>query len=136
MIRCIIHLTTYISNCCGSPVMIFLLVMPHYMNITIGNSARVRDQTPIKSRWLMMLLMHEISQTSNISNKHMKNVLSLYIKDKFLTNSLLQNAKNQAKIELFGLTHINVQYATALRDQMEAEGHKSCLLSRMPCTFI
>ena len=32
--------------------------------------------------------------------------------------------KNKAKIDLFGLPHINVQYATALRDQMEAEGHK------------
>ena len=60
----------------------------------------------------------------------MKNVLSLYIKDKFLTNSLLQNAKKQAKIELFGLPCINVQYATALGDQMEAEGHNVRLIEQ------
>ena len=47
-----------------------------------------------------------------------------------MTNSLLQNAKKQAKIELFGLPHINVQYATALRDQMEAEGHKVLLIEK------
>jgi hypothetical protein len=89
----------------------------------MGIGARLpEDRTPIKSRWLVTLLLHEIGQTPNISNKHMKNVLSLYIKDKFLTNSYLQNVKNKAKIDLFGLPHINVQYTTALRDKMEAEG--------------
>ena len=77
-----------------------------------------------------MLLLNEIGQTPNISNKHMKNVLSLYIKDKFLTNSLLPNAKNKAKIDLFGRPHINAQYATALRDQMEAEGHNVLLVEQ------
>ena len=49
---------------------------------------------------------------------------------KFLTNSLLQNEKKKAKIDLFGLTHINVQYATALRAQMEAEGHNVLLIDQ------
>ena len=31
---------------------------------------------------------------------------------------------------MFGLHHINVQYATALRDQMEAEGHNVILVEQ------
>ena len=38
--------------------------------------------------------------------------------------------KNKAKIDLFGLPHINLQYDTALCDQMEAEGHNVLLVEQ------
>ena len=72
----------------------------------------------------MTLLLHDIAQTLDISNKLKKNTLSLNIKEKFLTNSLLQNAREKAKIDIFGLPHVNVQYATGLHAEMEAKGHK------------
>ena len=60
----------------------------------------------------------------------MKKILSLDIKAQFLTISLLQNARDKAKIYLFGLPHFNVQYATALRAQMEAVGHNVLLIEQ------
>ena len=105
-----------------------------FSNITIGNSARVRDQTPIKSRWLVTLLLHEIGQTPNISNKRMKNVSSLYIKDKFLTNSLLQNAK-KTKQRLICLVFLTSMCSTPLHCviRWKLKVIMSFLLSRMPC---
>jgi len=60
----------------------------------------------------------------------MSNRLSLYIKEKFLSNSLLQNAREKAKLEIFGLPHVNVQYATGLRAEMEAQGHNVLLIEQ------
>jgi len=74
------------------------------------------------------LLLHDFSLTPNIPNKQMKIMLSLYIKVKFLTESVLQNAREQAKREIFGLPHVNVQYATALQAEMEAQGHNVLLI--------
>ena len=60
----------------------------------------------------------------------MKNRLSLHIKDKFLSNSLLQNAREMAKLEIFGLPHVNVQYATGLCAEVEAQGHNVLLIEQ------
>jgi hypothetical protein len=76
------------------------------------------------------LLLHDFAQTPNIPNKEMKKMLSIYIKGKFLTNSLLQNARENAKIQIFGLPHVNVQYATALCAEMEAQGHNVLLIEK------
>ena len=78
----------------------------------------------------MTLLLHDFSQTPNIPNKQMKKMLSLNIKGKLLTNSLLQNAREKAKIDIFGLPHLNVQYATGLHAEMEAQGHNVLLIEK------
>ena len=78
----------------------------------------------------MTLLLHDIAQTPNISNKRVKNLLSLYIKEKFMTTSLLQNARDKAKIDIFDLPHLNVQYATGLRAEMEDQGHNVLLIEK------
>ena len=54
--------------------------------------------------------------------------MSLYIKVKFLTRIVLQNAREQAKRTIFGLPHVNVQYATGLHAEMEAQGHNVLLI--------
>jgi hypothetical protein len=103
----------------------FLLFMPH-----LGNSARVKTQTPIKSRWVVSLLLHDFALTPNIPNKRMKSMLSLYLKLKFSTKSVLQNAREVAKREKFGLPQVNVQYATRLKTEMDAQGHNVLLIER------
>ncbi len=123
MTMCLNHLTNSIFHCCSSPV--FLLFMPH-----LGNSARVKTRTPIKSRWVVSLLLHDFSLTPNIPNKQMKSMLSLYIKVKFLTKSVLQNAREMAKREIFGLPHVNVQYANGMCADMEAQGHNVLLIEQ------
>jgi hypothetical protein len=50
----------------------------------------VLQRTPIMSRWI---LLNEIVEKPNMSNAEMKHVVSAYVKEKFITSSLLQNAR-------------------------------------------
>jgi hypothetical protein len=43
------------------------------------------------------------------------------MKDKFITEALLQNARTLTKQAIFGNPSINVQYATALKTEMEKQ---------------
>jgi hypothetical protein len=61
----------------------------------------VRKRTPIKSRWIVPLLLNEIVEKPNMSNAEMKHVVSAYVKEKFITSSLLQNARTMAGDETF-----------------------------------
>ncbi len=57
----------------------------------------VHQRTPIKSRWIVPLLLNEIAEKPNMSNAEMKHVVSTYVKEKFITSSLLQNARTIAR---------------------------------------
>ena len=46
-----------------------------------------------------------------------------YIKSKFLSNSLLQNAQCQARMEVFGNPDENVQMINALVEEMQSLDH-------------
>ena len=99
--------------------MFWLLLIIAY----IGTTARVRDRTPVKARWIKTLILQEISVTPNITNKHMKHILLLYVKEKFLTVNILQAARSQARFDLFGDPTQNVQYVKALHAEMVGQGH-------------
>ena len=61
----------------------------------------VRQRTPIKSGWIVPLLLNEIVVKPNMSNAEMKHVVSTFVKDKYITSSLLQNARTMARDEIF-----------------------------------
>ncbi len=67
-----------------------------------GKVKAVCQRTPIKSRWIVPLLLNEIAEKPNMSNADMKHVVSAYVKEKFITSSLLQNARIMARDEIFG----------------------------------
>jgi hypothetical protein len=46
-----------------------------------------------------------------MSNAEMKHVVSTYVKEKFITNSLLQNARTMARDEIFGDPVTNIFFA-------------------------
>ena len=66
-----------------------------------GKVKAVCQCTPIKSRWIVPLLLNEIAEKPNMSNADMKHVVSAYVKEKFITSSLLQNARTMARDEIF-----------------------------------
>ena len=106
----------YVSHRCRCvPLLLFIAY--------IGTTARVRPRSPVKARWIKTLILQEISVTPNITNKHMKHILSLYVKEKFLTVNILQSARSQARFHLFGDPTQNVQYVNALHDEMVGQGH-------------
>jgi hypothetical protein len=58
-----------------------------------------------------------------MSNREMKNLLAGYVKEKFMTISLIQNARSFARDEIFGDPLQNVMFANGLVDKIEEGGH-------------
>jgi hypothetical protein len=89
---------------------------------TDGGGKAVRQRTPIKSRWIVPLLLNEIAEKPNMSNTEMKHLVSAYVKDKFITNALLQNARTMVRDEIFGDPARNVLFANGLVKKMKELG--------------
>jgi hypothetical protein len=87
-------------------------------------------RTPFKSRWLIPLLKTVIAETPNIKNKHIRLILAPYIKDKFLTASLLQNARTLTRLQVFGYPDDNVQFVHALVTEMQSRNHDVFLVTQ------
>jgi hypothetical protein len=93
-------------------------------SVTIKESKNARKtRTPIKACWIYPFIKCEIVQTPNMSNRKMKNLLVVYVKEKFMTSSLMQNAWPFACDEIFGDTSQNVMFSNALVDKIEEGGH-------------
>jgi hypothetical protein len=45
--------------------------------------------TPIKSRWILPFINDEMGEMPDMSNREMKNLITAYVKDKFMTPPLL-----------------------------------------------
>jgi hypothetical protein len=69
------------------------------------------------------LILLVIVDTPGISNKNLKQFLSGYGKDHALSDSILQEAKTEAKAQLFGKSEENVQYAKGMKMYLERSGH-------------
>ncbi len=87
-----------------------------------GKVKAVCQRTPIKSRWIVNLLLNEIAEKPNMSNAEMKHVVFMYVKEKFITSSLLQNARTMARDEIFGDPATNVFFANDLVKKMKECG--------------
>mgnify|MGYP006153922695 CR=1 FL=1 len=89
------------------------------MSVAKGN----RNRSPMKSRWIFPLIKEVIAKAPNLSNREMKNILSDYIKVKFQSTSLLQNARTFATMEVFGDPGNNVLFLNGLVQKMKEGGH-------------
>jgi hypothetical protein len=99
---------------------------------TIANNTDTIEsgRTPFKSRWLIPLLKTAIGETTNILNKHIRLLLAPYIKDKFLSASLLQNARTLSRRQIFGYPDDNVQFVHALVTEMQSRNHDVFLVTK------
>ncbi len=61
--------------------------------------------------------------TPAISNKNLRHALSAYGKEHSLTYSILQEARSDAKAQLFGIAAENVKYAEGMKSELEKDGH-------------
>jgi hypothetical protein len=87
-----------------------------------GHLKQVRQRTPIKSCWTVPLPLSEIAEKPNMSNVEMKHVVSAYVKEKFITSSLLQNARTMARDEIFGDPATKGFFANGLAKKMKECG--------------
>jgi hypothetical protein len=71
----------------------------------------------------MPLILPVIVDTPAISNKNLRQYLSGYGKDHALTDSILQEARTEAKAQLFGNSEENVKYTDSMKTYLERNGH-------------
>ncbi len=90
-------------------------------NQDIKNAPKTR--TPIKACWIYPFIKSEIVQKPNMSNREMKNLLAVYVKEKFMTLLLMQNAWSFACDEIFGDPSQNVMFCNAIVDKIKEGGH-------------
>ncbi len=58
-----------------------------------------------------------------MSNKDLRHALLAYGKEHSLTDLILQEARSNAKAQLFGIAAENVQYAEGMKLELEKDGH-------------
>jgi hypothetical protein len=78
---------------------------------------------PFRTQWIVPLILPVIIDTPAISNKNLKQFLSVYGKDHTLSDSILQEARSEAKSQLFGKADKNVQYSKGMKTYLEGSGH-------------
>jgi len=79
--------------------------------------------SPFRTKWITPLILPIILETPSISNKNLRQALSAYGKDHSLTDSILQEARTEAKAQLFGVAEENVRYAEGMKSELEKDGH-------------
>ncbi len=62
-----------------------------------GKVKAVCQHTPIKSRWIVPLPLHEIAEKPNMSNAEMKHVVSTYVKERFITSTFFAECQDNGQ---------------------------------------
>jgi len=79
--------------------------------------------SPFRTQWIVPLILSIIVDSPTISNKNLRHALSAYGKEQSLTDSILQEARTDAKAQLFGIAAENVKYAEGMKSELEKDGH-------------
>ena len=87
--------------------------------------------SPFRMKWIVPLILSIIVVSLTISNKNLRHALSAYGKEYSLTDSILQDARTDAKAQLFGIATENVKYAEGMKSELEKDGHTERQLSAM-----
>jgi hypothetical protein len=74
---------------------------------------------PFWTKWIVLLILLIIVDTSTIPNKNLRQALSAYGKEHSLTNLILQEARTKAKAQLFGIAKDNVKYAEGMKSELK-----------------
>jgi hypothetical protein len=79
--------------------------------------------SPFWTKWIVPLILPIILESPAISNKNLRAALSSYGKEHALTDSILQEARTEAKAQLFGIAEDNVKFTERMKSELEKEGH-------------
>jgi hypothetical protein len=78
---------------------------------------------PFWTKWIVPLILPIIVNTPAISNKNLRQALLAYGKEHSLTDLIFQEARTEAKAQLFGIAEENVKYAEGMKSELEKHGH-------------
>lgn len=65
---------------------------------TMPVESKIKPSTPLRSEWLVVLLVNEIRKTPNISNVAMRDLLTDYATPYAITDNVLQNTRTAGKV--------------------------------------
>jgi hypothetical protein len=91
-----------------------------------------RQKSPVKSKFLVLLMKATITERPNILNKEMVTILRPYINDIFITDALLQKTRRDVRALVFGDPNKNVQLLGSLAVHMESLGHYFKVTTKTP----
>jgi hypothetical protein len=77
--------------------------------------------SPFRTKWIVPLILPIILESPAISNMNLRVALSLYGKEHALTDLILQEARSNAKAQLFGVAEDNVKFAEGMKSELEKE---------------
>jgi hypothetical protein len=87
-------------------------------NAAIDKDRENALHTPIKSKYIVIFTRAAINDNPGMAYKAMRDIMTPYAKDYALTDSVLQEAWDSAKIELFGLADDSICCARGVANQL------------------
>ncbi len=93
-------------------------------NAAIEKDRKHPLHTPIKSKYVVPFIKAAISNNPGMAYQAMRDIMMPYAKDYVLTDSVLQEVRDSAKIELFGSADDNVRYARGVANRLCELDHK------------
>ncbi len=101
-----------------------LLMIPvKWMNISESKLC-----TPLELKMITPIIANAVKETPDISYQMMREILKPYANDYAITDNILQEGRDHAKLERFGVPDDNVQFAHGVFSELKAMGHEVILL--------
>jgi hypothetical protein len=91
-----------------------------------------RMKSPMKTKWIVLLVLSAISATPNLPSKEITALFKPYIIDMFLTSALIQKVCQSIRDQVFGDPDNNVTHVHVLRDLLEADNHDLDIYAKTP----
>jgi hypothetical protein len=79
---------------------------------------------PIKAKFLVAIIKDAVSENPGITYQTIREIMKPYAKEYTLTEIILQDGRDLAKMLLFGYADDNVKYADGVMGQLRALGHE------------
>ena len=79
---------------------------------------------PIKAKMIAPLIKEAVGDNPSITYQAIREILKPYAKEYTLTDSIVQDGRDLAKLELFGDFEDNVKYASAVATHLQGLGHE------------
>ncbi len=91
-----------------------------------------RMKSPMKTKWIVPLVLSAISATPNLPRKEITALLKPYIIDMFLTSALIQKVCQSIRDQVFGDPDTNMTHVHVLRDLLEGDNHDFDIYAKTP----
>jgi hypothetical protein len=88
--------------------------IPVETKIPVKMAKKPCTKSPIKAKWIVLLVHSAIAEAPNLSSKEIILLLQPYIINMFSTNALIQKVRTTIRNQVFGDPDKNVTYVPAL----------------------